>query len=566
MATASTSGQRFCDICNNRHVTNNAIFWCPECDENYCEKCKSHHDVAKATKKHEMISIENALKIPKCVQDIKINCTEHDERFVYFCRDHDLPCCIACLNDRHTGCRNLGPVETVIHDVKHSPAFLDLESTLSDLQSNISSIIEDRTANLQELAKQKVTCAEKIRIYRASLNSYLDELEISLTNKLQVTYKSKELEIQNSLADLELRKARVKEMQEHVNLLRSSASNFQIFMSIPEYTQSAHSYETELQGLCENDSFNWTNIALTLTTLQSIKDYLTSFGKISAKRKVSNTPLNLQKTRQAQLTGLRSVSRAINTMQFEENNQFHIPDGGRQHEIVDCSILPNDEFLFSDWGNNCLYKYSYGTVNRIGLSFSPIRFAIVDKNKIAVTTDTKFHVLDLKSFKVMKTFLQEDDFQPRSIVFQNNNYILEDKDKGYIVVDIHGRVVKHIPIDYTNSCRCATVCLDEKLYFVDYKKDTLFCYDFNGKKVWELQNEKMKFPYGLSSNSSNILFVSGFKSDNVCAVSTDGKTLKEIVGPKTGLQNPMAVHYCTKKKTLLVVRKNGDVFTYNDIS
>lgn len=566
MATPCPAGQRFCDICNNRHVTNNAISWCPECDENYCEKCKSHHDVAKATKKHEMISIENALRIQKCVQDIKINCTEHDERFVYFCRDHDLPCCIECLNDRHTRCRNLVPVETVIHDVKQSPAFLDLESTLSDLQSNISSIIKDRTANLQELAKQKVTCAENIRIFRASLNSYLDELEISLTNKLQVTYKSKELEIQNSVADLEIRKTRVNEMKEQVNLLRSSASKFQIFMSIPKYTQSAHSYETELQGLWENDSFNWTNIALNLATLQSIKDFLTSFGKISAKRKASNTPLQLQKTRQAQLTGLRSVSRAINTMQFEENNRFHIQDVEGQHEILDCSSLPNNEFLFSDWGNKCLYKYSSGTTYRINLSFFPIRFAIVDENKIAVTTETKFHVLDLKSFKVLKTFLQGDDFQPRSIIFKNNDYIVEDKDKGYIVVDLHGRVVKHIPIEYTNSCRRATVCLDEKLYFVDYKSHTLFCYDFNGKKVWELQNEKMKFPYGLSSNSSNILFVCGYGSNNVFAVSTDGKTIMEIVGQKMNLKYPMTLHYCTKTKTLLIVSRNGDVFIYHDIS
>ncbi|XP_052073696.1 uncharacterized protein LOC127711629 [Mytilus californianus] len=566
MATTCTTGQRFCDICNHRHITNHAIFWCPECDENYCEKCKSHHDVAKATKKHETISIENALKIPKVVQDIKINCTDHDERFVYFCREHEQPCCIKCLNDCHTGCRSLIPVETVIQDVKQSTSFLDLESTLSDLLSNISTIIEDRTANLKELVKQKVNCAENVRIFRASLNSYLDELEKNLTNKLQVTYKSKELEIQNSLADLELRKARVNEMQEHVNILRNSASEFQIFMSIPEYTKSAHSYETELQGLCENELFNWTNITLNPTNIMSIKDYLTSFGTISVKRKASNTPLKLQKTRQAQLTGARSVTRKLVTMQFEGKYRLHIPDGDSQHEIVDCNILPNDEFLFSDWGNKCLYKFCSGKAYKIGLPFSPIRFVIIDKGSIAVTTTNNVHVIDLKSSTILKTFLQGDNFKPRSILLENNTYIIEDQDKGYIVLDLNGRVVKRIPINYTNTCRRATVCLDENLYFVDYKSHTLFCYDLNGKKIWEFQNEKIKFPYDLTSNSSNILFVCGYGSHNVCAVSTDGKTIKEIVGPKTALKNPMTLHYCNKKKTLLVVSRDGDVFIYNDIS
>lgn len=566
MATTCTTGQRFCDICNNRHITKYAIFWCPECDENYCEKCKSHHDVAKATKKHETISIENALKIPKVVQDIKINCTDHDERFVYFCREHEQPCCIKCLNDSHTGCRNLIPVETVIQDVKHSPSFLDLESTLSDLLSNISRIIEDRTANLQELAKQKVNCAENIRIFRASLNSYLDELENDLTTKLQVTYKSKELEIQNSLADLELRKARVSEMQEHVNLLKTSASDFQIFMSIPEYTKSAHSYETELQGQGENESFNWTNITLTPTNIQSIKDYLTSFGTISVKRKASSTLLKSQKTRQAQLTGAISARRKFDTMQFEEKYRLHIPDAESQHEILDCSILPNDDFLFSDWGNKCLYKFCSDKVYRIGLSFAPIQFAIIDKESIAVTTENNVHILDLKSLKILKTLLPGNDFKPRSILLENNNYILEDQDKGYIVLDPNGRVVKRILINYTNTCRRPTVCLDGKLYFVDYKSHTLFCYGVNGMKIWELQNEKMKFLYDLTSNGSNMLFVCGYGSNNVCAVSTDGKTIKEIVGPKTDLKSPMTLHYCTKRKTLLVVSRNGDVFIYYDIS
>ncbi|VDI03630.1 Hypothetical predicted protein [Mytilus galloprovincialis] len=410
MATTSTSGQRFCDICNNRHITTYAICWCPECDENYCEKCKSHHDVAKATKKHEMISIENALKIPKGVQDIKISCTEHDERFVYFCREHEQPCCIKCLNDRHTGCRNLISVETVIHDVKHSPSFVDLESTLSDLQSNISSIIKDRTANLQELAKQKINCAENIRIFRASLNSYLDTLENDLTTKLQVTYKSKELEIQNSLADLELRKARVCEMQEHVNLLRHNASDFQIFMSIPEYTKYAHSYETELQGLCENELFNWTNITLNTTNIHSIKEHLTSFGTISVKRKVSNTLMKSQKIRQAQLTGAISARRKFDTMQFEEKYRLHIPDAENQHEILDCSILQNNDFLFSDWGNKCLYKFCSGKICRIDLSFAPIQFVIIDKESIAVTTENNIHILDLESLKILKTFLPGNDF------------------------------------------------------------------------------------------------------------------------------------------------------------
>lgn len=181
----ASSEHRFCDICNNSHVTTDATVWCPECDENFCKKCKTHHDVAKATKKHETILIENALKLPKIVQDIKYNCTDHDERFVYFCNKHERPCCIECLKDKlHSGFCCFVNVETAVKDVKQSPSFLDLQTTLSDLLTNISNIIELLGANLLELAKQKVTCADEIRSTREAINSYLDQLEKDLSNEM----------------------------------------------------------------------------------------------------------------------------------------------------------------------------------------------------------------------------------------------------------------------------------------------------------------------------------------------------------------------------------------------
>lgn len=63
----TTSGQQFCDICINQHITTPANLWCPESEESFCEKCKIHHAIAKATKKHETIVIENVLKLPTCI-------------------------------------------------------------------------------------------------------------------------------------------------------------------------------------------------------------------------------------------------------------------------------------------------------------------------------------------------------------------------------------------------------------------------------------------------------------------------------------------------------------------
>ncbi|VDI03628.1 Hypothetical predicted protein [Mytilus galloprovincialis] len=523
----ASSEYRYCDICSNNHVATYATVCCPECDESFCKKCQTHHDVANATKKHETISIKNALKLPKCVQEIKYKCTDHNERFVYFCNTHERPCCIECLKDKlHSGFCSFVNVDTAVKHVKQSPSFLDLKITLSDLLTNLSRIIEHIGANLQELSKQKVTCADEIRLARESINAYLDQLEKDLSNKMEETFTSKELELQNVIADLELRKTRVNEMHADVNIIKDAASNFQTFMSIPEYIKPAHSQENALQSLCETESFNWSSILVNPTSIQAIKDNLTSFGTVRVKRKACNIDMKVQKSRQAQLTATGFFSKTIETMEFKEVYQNQIQDG---HDILDCGILPNGDLLFSGRSKKCLIKCdTRSAFVQIDLPFFPVRFTIVDKNNIAVTSEKQLHIvkLDDHNYLLSKTFHFEKEVG--SVIIYDNKYIIEDLE-GYQIMDSEGFYIKHIPIRFDDSAYRAPVCLNNKIYFVDYESSKLFCYDFDGNKIWEFQNEKLMSPYGLTSNNFNILFVCGYRSNNVCALSVDGKTFREIM-------------------------------------
>lgn len=70
---ASSIQQQLCDICIIQHKTEEATVRCPECEEYFCGKCKIHHGISKASSNHEIISIENYLKLPQFVQNIKNN-------------------------------------------------------------------------------------------------------------------------------------------------------------------------------------------------------------------------------------------------------------------------------------------------------------------------------------------------------------------------------------------------------------------------------------------------------------------------------------------------------------
>jgi hypothetical protein len=59
---------RICDICEAQHLTNEAEIWCPQCEEALCSKCKVHHEIARITKTHETVPIEDYSKLPESVQ------------------------------------------------------------------------------------------------------------------------------------------------------------------------------------------------------------------------------------------------------------------------------------------------------------------------------------------------------------------------------------------------------------------------------------------------------------------------------------------------------------------
>ncbi|CAG2201137.1 unnamed protein product [Mytilus edulis] len=51
-------------VCETQLVLREAALWCPECDEGLCSSCEKHHRASKATKNHEVTSVNNYKQLP----------------------------------------------------------------------------------------------------------------------------------------------------------------------------------------------------------------------------------------------------------------------------------------------------------------------------------------------------------------------------------------------------------------------------------------------------------------------------------------------------------------------
>jgi hypothetical protein len=103
-----SSSPSFCGMCDNRHISKPSKVWCRECEEGLCTECTEYHSLGKLSRGHTTITIAEYRNLPSYVLEIKEHCSEHQEKFSLYCREHECPCCGICIVENHKECREVG--------------------------------------------------------------------------------------------------------------------------------------------------------------------------------------------------------------------------------------------------------------------------------------------------------------------------------------------------------------------------------------------------------------------------------------------------------------------------
>jgi hypothetical protein len=94
------------------------------CEEKLCTECAEWHMRCKEYRSHYVIDLSSIG--PRIPPSSKINCEIHtDVQIDYFCSQHDVVCCRACLLDSHRSCESVLPLDSASKDVKNSSLLSD---------------------------------------------------------------------------------------------------------------------------------------------------------------------------------------------------------------------------------------------------------------------------------------------------------------------------------------------------------------------------------------------------------------------------------------------------------
>ena len=122
-----------CDPCIEEGKNSTAVKYCSDCEEKLCGECSGFHLRFKKFKSHHVIDL--SLIGSRIPTSSKINCEIHtDIQIDYFCSQHDVVCCRACLWDSHRSCESVLPLDVASKDVKNSSLLPD---TLRDRPFNL---------------------------------------------------------------------------------------------------------------------------------------------------------------------------------------------------------------------------------------------------------------------------------------------------------------------------------------------------------------------------------------------------------------------------------------------
>ncbi|KAK3105195.1 hypothetical protein FSP39_019552 [Pinctada imbricata] len=203
-----------CDLCEDDEDVN---WFCKDCHQNLCDKCKRTHLRSTVSKSHDLISIAEGLTIGR--RSMTYICNDHGDIFQFFCQTCDRNICSRCLFMEHK---------------KHD--FIDLRELQTQVKKQVEEIVREKeeernkmTSNYDELVQSekesetylKVQCAniddrvkviqckadEEGEMLKASLSSAMEEQNKEIKDgktKLQANIRDYDEEIQNVRQELRL--------------------------------------------------------------------------------------------------------------------------------------------------------------------------------------------------------------------------------------------------------------------------------------------------------------------------------------------------------------------------
>ncbi|XP_063434053.1 E3 ubiquitin/ISG15 ligase TRIM25-like [Mytilus trossulus] len=517
-----------CEICEAQHTTTSADFWCPECDEMMCSECEKHHSFAKATRNHEIISIENYLKLPSSISKIATYCYEHNLKYQMYCPQDDKLCCSVCIAEYHKNCCGLKSLQEIVKTFKASALLENIEQSLKDMMSDTDSILKDREQNLIVIEKQRKLFHTEIKQIRQKVNNHLDSLEEQILLKLNTAETEIKSKINTLKTQLTNKRKSIEILQTNMSALKEHASDLQIFLGSKSLETEVETEIKYLELLFQDGSLYQNELKCDIS--EKISDILTTisaFGSVSIETSQPAIVYKSNKKKQAQIVSaipyspksIDAISISLKSkLPFRSIPQFHLRG---------FTVSPSGFIVLSDTSGRLGIMNSCGTYDLIkkGLnSYNDITF--VDDITVAASTHNAIEIINLDS-KVTKRFISITG-ECYGIRHYKGKLLCNVMSKGIQMIHLSNGEITDLVKQRDLENWSYLAIHDDKIYQTT-SNYFVRCYTMTGEQLWQHILPKSEgLARGITVDSNGIVYVAKYNTNSIALLSPDGQRCRHL--------------------------------------
>ncbi|KAJ8319532.1 hypothetical protein KUTeg_002913 [Tegillarca granosa] len=306
--------------------------------------------------------------------------------------------------------------------IKESPEITELTESLKAMIDELSTELEGRKINLQDLKKDKQKYQDKISRVRQDINKHLDLLEEMVNQELGGSYKEASILIGNDIAEIE---SSLKVMSNYKNVIDTGLKNVS---DIHQHNERSELLKKRLEEIKHHEievqfEDNWVNL----------KTNLTKIGTVT----INSTPLDVKYG----ILGGKGKTNLHNCTSRKIRNFSTTGQG-----LTDGIFVPNDKLLLVDYtGCKVIFCTLEGHVHKeLSLSGRPCSIVQIDDREAAVVlyNTQNIQYIDIVNCKLGKLITVNKRLY-LAIGYNGTNLIVGGNGGNIYMIDRTGNIIKH---------------------------------------------------------------------------------------------------------------------------
>ena len=534
--------ETICDPCSEKNKRLVAEKYCSDCEEKLCTECAEWHLWCKVFRSHHVIDLSSVgSRIPP---SSKINCEIHtDVQIDYFCSQHDVVCCRACLSDSHRSCESVLPLDFASKDVKISSLLSDTLKEQDNMTETLSKMSENRDENRKLLKQKKSLIIKQISAAKSKVLKYLDDIEERLITEVASVQEKNEEKINREKHEICQLTSILKDNKQELEFLKDHGSNNQLFLTLRKQITNIQKTENKIHDM--TSAIN--EIDMEFEEIKNVN--IETIGSMSQITRPCPIKYKSMKVQHQQV----KLDRRQTLTEFIKEGQVKLKRGER-YWLTDMAVTSDNKLLLCNPQSSHVYIYEdYKTyADEISFTSRPYCITVVPcTDKAVVTLPGEYSIQFINTANNTKDNKINIGEWCGGVTAVKDKIYMGGYDK-VLILNTDGSRVRKITTGGGYNYNLLYNERNDQLLLRQYGR--LCCINLGPHVIYRYD---ISGDEGLAVDQQGHVYISGYDSDDIHRLSPDG-TFRDIVLSKhDGVDIPGVITFNNDFTKLFIINEGG---------